>query len=362
MKCKYCGRQLPEGSLFCIYCGKPVEERPEEFAEPVNISPSTEENTEPEEKTDAENKPEETASDNTEPAETPAEEETPASDQPEESQEESQEEAEEKPEAAEEETAAAEQPTEQEEAADDKEPEKEQPAAAEKGKAAGNAFVSWLKEEGKAILSVFRHPLTSDAEPAGLIVPASIFIHAFYLYETGSGLFYEAMKTISDSIGSLIMSMYGLGGFSRSDIHTLLNQYGYSYWSTFGWAVLLTAALLGIIMLSAYFEEDEPQFITLWHKASRTMLIPELCILAAAITAIFSYPAALLITLFALSFLLVYLITSLNSGRMNTYCKAILIAVTILLIAVITIGGTWTSLSHALTRIMNSVTSSNIWG
>ena len=39
MKCRYCGKELPEESLFCIYCGKPTQQKPEEFAEPIDDEP-----------------------------------------------------------------------------------------------------------------------------------------------------------------------------------------------------------------------------------------------------------------------------------------------------------------------------------
>ena len=209
------------------------------------------------------------------------------------------------------------------------------------------------------MLSIFHHPLTSDAELSGLIIPASIFIHTLYLYRIGSGLFYEVVHAVAESVGALVMSMYGLTSFSRSDINHLLKNYDYSYWNCFGWGILLSAALLGICMLSAWFEEEKPSFHTVWQKAAKWMFIPEICLLAASFTAKFSFILTLLITLFALSFLLVYLITSLNSGRMNPYGKAVFIACTILMVIIIVVWGTWSSIARTLSSIARST---NIWG
>lgn len=384
MKCRYCGKELPEESLFCIYCGKPTQQKPEEFAEPIDDEPVPVNELEEKEESDVPEHSEETDhgnTDNSTEPEKPENMEQKEADQPETAEESAEPDTseketadviEEQPAETEQTGTAEEQPAEEKKEAEtessthsaDAEPKTEKKKKhkihlSDEQKKKANVFTAWLKEEGKAMLSIFHHPLTSDAELSGLIIPASIFIHTLYLYRIGSGLFYEVVHAVAESVGALVMSMYGLTSFSRSDINHLLKNYDYSYWSCFGWGILLSAALLGICMLSAWFEEEKPSFHTVWQKAAKWMFIPEICLLAASFTAKFSFILTLLITLFALSFLLVYLITSLNSGRMNPYGKAVFIACTILMVIIIVVWGTWSSIARTLSSIARST---NIWG
>lgn len=39
MYCRYCGKQLPEGSAFCTYCGKQLQEKPSQQSDPTGPMP-----------------------------------------------------------------------------------------------------------------------------------------------------------------------------------------------------------------------------------------------------------------------------------------------------------------------------------
>jgi hypothetical protein len=292
MKCQYCGKDLPDGTRFCIYCGRKLTADPSE--EEDLVMPEQE-------------------------AEVPSD-----------------------PVSVEEETAGS-------EAEDTRENTQEEEIPAEEKQSHKTSF----KEECRHMLDLIRHPFTSQYELNGLIIPASIFIHGFYLYELAAGLFYEYLKSLYDAVGAYVMNLYGFQSLSHPDISGILNQYGFTYGDCLAWGALLSAILLGTCMLAAFFAVPEKDFTHLWQKASTWLFMPELFLLLAALVSCLSYTAGFLFSIFAICFLMIYLIHAVYEGSLPAYAKVLFITAMILLNGSVIVGSTVLNISKIFQNIIN---------
>lgn len=302
MYCRNCGKKLPDGTKYCLYCGASLitaDDDSDLIIPSGNVSIPVDPIRDDSVKEDAEET--ENAEPETEPEQKPAE------------------------------------------GAPVNEPQ-------------DNPHVS-LKDEFRHMGHLLAHPFDDTVRLNGLIIPASIFIHGYFLYNLGISIVKAFADTLTNLLGTY--SMFLFGSYDAASILQILKGCGYTYSRCLLIGILITAIMTAVCMAAGFCSDRKADFYTMWQKASTWLFLPELFLLLSAFVLSFSLWAGTAIALFAFTFFMIYLIRDIVHGIMPAYAKVLFICAVILLICILFGGFTAFNITKALETFANS---SSIWG